>query len=164
MDPLTHNKMVSTICSATKEVFSKMLRLPAEMQPYYIEQGHCEPFDGVISLVGLAGAWTGAGHIYCSAALACQLSGALLAVEYAAVNEDVLDAVAEITNMIIGNVKSTLEDEVGPMGLSIPTVIYGRNYQARSLGVKEWVVVPFHCGTEKLEVKFGYTPNGKDGH
>ena len=100
----------------------------------------------------------GAGRISCSAALACRLSGALLMSEYSAVNEDVLDAMAELTNMIIGNVKSTLEEELGSMGLSIPTVIFGRNYQARSFGVKEWTVVPFHCQTDQFEVRFALMP------
>ena len=56
----------------------------------------------------------------------------LLITEYAAINEDVLDSVAEVTNMIIGNVKTALEDRLGAMGLSTPTVIYGRNFQTRS--------------------------------
>jgi chemotaxis protein CheX len=42
--------------------------------------------------------------------------------EASSVDEDVLDAVAEITNMIIGSVKTDLEGELGPLGLSIPTV------------------------------------------
>ena len=44
-----------------------------------------------------------------------------------------LDAVAEVTNMIIGNVKTVLESRLGAMGLSTPTVIYGRNFQTAQL-------------------------------
>ena len=145
MEILNHKSLVGTIVATTAEVFTTMLGVEVEALPDRVEEGGSQPCDGVISLIGLAGAWTGAGRISCSAGLACRLSSALLATEYAAVNEDVLDAMAEITNMIIGNVKSTLEDQLGPMGLSIPTVVFGRNYKARSSGVKEWVVVPFHC-------------------
>lgn len=104
--------------------------------------GERAPFQGVIALVGLAGKWTGSGRISCSLRFASRLCASLLMAEYGAVNEEVLDAVAEVSNMIIGNVKTTLEDELGPLGLSIPTVIYGRNYQARSSGITEWTVVP----------------------
>lgn len=39
------------------------------------------------------------------------------------------------------------------MGLSIPTVIYSRNFTTCSLGHEEWVVVPFDCADHKMEVK-----------
>ena len=71
---------------------------------------------------------------------------------YDAIDEDVLDAVAEVTNMIIGNVKTALENRLGAMGLSTPTVIYGRNFQTRSSGNQEWTVVPFDAG-ERADVR-----------
>jgi chemotaxis protein CheX len=163
MEKLQQDKLVSTIRSATAEVFSTMLDIPAESLPHETEQPGSHPYDGIVGLVGLAGSWVGAGRISCSAPLACKISGALLGSEYTAVNEDVLDAMAEVTNMIIGNVKSTLEDELGPMGLSIPTVIFGRNYQARSSGAKEWVVVPFDCSGDRFEVRFVLVPDGRAG-
>ena len=76
------------------------------------------------------------------------MAGALLMSEYQSVDEDVMDAVAEVVNMVVGNVKTLLEERVGPLAFSIPTVIYGRNYKTRSAGVMEWTVVPFLCGSE----------------
>jgi chemotaxis protein CheX len=78
-------------------------------------------------------------------------------------NEEVLDAMAEVTNMIIGNVKSLIENDYGAMGLSIPTVIYGRNYKARSTGAGEWTVVPFSCGAEVMEIKICLLPGSESG-
>ena len=57
-------------------------------------------------MVGVAGSWTGTGHMSCSPQFAQKLAGALLMTEYDSVNEDVLDAVAEVANMIVGNVKT----------------------------------------------------------
>ena len=48
------------------------------------------------------------------------------------VDADVLDAIAEIANMIVGGVKTDVEDRFGPMGLSLPTVISAERYIARS--------------------------------
>ena len=90
--------------------------------------------DGVVSLVGLAGNWTGTGSVACSPALACRICSQLLLTEVQAVNEEVLDAVAELTNMVIGSVKTDLEAHLGPLGISIPTVIYGRNFKTKSAG------------------------------
>ena len=72
--------------------------------------------------------------------------------EYAAVDEEVLDAMAEVTNMVVGNVKTLLEEQVGAMGLSIPTVIFGRNFTTKSAG-GSWTVVPFQCFSESLIVQ-----------
>lgn len=161
MESINQDRLVSIIQAATDEVFSTMLGMPLTPGESHTEKSGSECFDGVVALVGLAGAWVGSGRVACSAPFACRLSSALLCSEYTAVNEDVLDAISEITNMIIGNVKSSLDDELGPMGLSIPTVIFGRNYKARSCGVHEWVVVPFHCDSERFEVKFALMPCGK---
>jgi chemotaxis protein CheX len=55
----------------------------------------------------------------------------MLLAEDSSVSEEVLDAIAEVTNMIIGHVKSSLERHLGPLGLSIPTVVFGRNFKPK---------------------------------
>jgi chemotaxis protein CheX len=153
-------RLVDIMRSATEEVFSMMLGLPVEAGTAYTQSAGDESFDGVVGLIGLAGTWVGAGRISCTAPFACRLSTALLATEYTSVNEDVLDAMAELTNMIIGSVKTRIEEECGPMGLSIPTVIFGRNYKARTAG-GAWTVVPFLSGTERLDVKVCLVPGSE---
>ena len=151
-------KLVTIIQGATEEVFSMMLGLAVEKGEAYQEENADQSFDGVVALVGLAGSWVGAGRISCSAAFACKISGALLASEYDSVNEDVLDAIAEVTNMIVGNIKTLLEEDYGAMGLSIPTVIFGRNYRARSGRPGRWTVVPIISGGERMEIKLCLLP------
>ena len=48
--------------------------------------------------------------------LACRICSQMLMTESSAVNEEVLDAVAELTNMIIGSVKTDLESISGRSG------------------------------------------------
>jgi chemotaxis protein CheX len=107
----------------------------------------------VVALVGLAGEWAGTGAFRCSAEMARKVSGLMLMQEFTAVDQDVLDAVGEIANMILGNVKTTFEETLGPMGLSIPTVIYGRNFTTRSVGRSEWSVVPFELDGDSIEIQ-----------
>jgi chemotaxis protein CheX len=82
---------------------------------------------------------------------------------YEAIDEEVLDAIGEVTNMVLGNVKTALEEELGPMGLSIPTVIYGRNFSTRSVAKSKWTVVPFSCEGERVEVHFCLAPSKEAG-
>ena len=70
-----------------------------------------------------------------------------------------LDAVSEIANMIIGGFKTTAELYLGALGLSIPTVIYGLSFSARSVGKEQWIVVPFTGPGVAVEVKICLTPN-----
>ncbi len=78
--------------------------------------------------------------------------------EHSAVTEEVLDAIGELGNMIIGNVKTELEGTEGPLAVGPPTVIFGRNYHARSSAVREWLVVPFQCGEDRLEIDIFLAP------
>lgn len=153
MAALTHNELVSLVRSAAESVFETMLGQQIEAGESYMEKVPTPPSNGVVSFIGLAGAWMGTGSISCSAPCACRIASQLMLSEYSAVDDEVLDAVAEVTNMILGNVKTMLEERVGPMGLSIPTVIYGRNFSSRTMGKQEWTVVPFDCSGERLEVQ-----------
>lgn len=150
--------------AATAEVFTTMLNLKAVPEASHLEEGSPEVVDGIVALIGLAGPWVGTGVINCSPAFACQIAATMLIAEYDAVNADVLDAVAEIANMIVGNIKTTLEEHVGPLGLSIPTVVYGRNFFVKSVGPQSWTVVPFRIGSEQLTVKLCLTQSQEPPH
>lgn len=154
MNQVPREEIVAAVTQATQDVFSMMLGLPAVVQEPRDESVNHPNIDGVVALVGVAGNWTGSGRLSCSSHLAAKLAGALLGSPCDAVNEDVLDAVAEVSNMIIGNVKTTFEDRLGSLALSIPTVVFGRNYQTRCTGVRNWTVIPFECEGEVLEVCF----------
>lgn len=145
--------------TSTREVFTMMLGMEAVPAPTYEERPAVESFDGVISIVGIAGSWMGVGSVYCKADLAIKISGTLLGIEPATVTDEVLDAMAEVGNMIIGNVKTTLENKLSvPLQLSIPTVVYGRNYKALNGLGKQRIVVPFQVEGNDLFVKVSLAP------
>ena len=159
-----HDLIVHSISQAAVNVFTTMLGVEIRQGEVSVESGSPDPNDGVVSLIGLAGSWTGAGSITCSPALACRICSQLLMTESPSVNEDVLDAVAELTNMIIGSVKTDLEQHLGTLGLSIPTVVFGRNFKTRSAGNSEWIVVPFYWDDEYLLVKLCLTRSERVSH
>ncbi len=159
VQPLSQDELVQAIRSATDEVFTTMLNLNVLPGEVFVEKEEAVPSSGVVSLIGLAGSWVGSGSLACSAGCAAKIASALLMAPYTAIDEDVLDAVAEVTNMIIGNVKTALESRLGAMGLSTPTVIYGRNFQTRSSGNQEWTVVPFALDEDRMCVQVCIAPN-----
>ncbi len=154
----------SAVRSAAQEVFSTMLQLPLDAGTAHEQPEGGDSFDGVVALVGIAGSWSGTGRIACSRQFACRLAGALLMQPYESVDEEVLDAVAEVANMIVGNIKTIFEEKLGPLGLSIPTVIFGRNYRTHSAGIPNWTIVPFHTEGEAWEICFCLIPTKMHAH
>lgn len=154
-----HETLVKFVHEATMEVFSMMLGLEISEHKAHTETEANPINDGVVSLIGLAGPWVGTGSLICSAPFACKVSAALVGMETPTVDHDVLDAFGEVTNMIIGNVKTRLEELVGPLGLSIPTVVYGRNFAARTMGSMRWTVVEFQCSEDIFEVQICLAQN-----
>jgi chemotaxis protein CheX len=134
--------MAEMLFAATQEVFTSMLGSEIEQVPAP-EAERSTPFDGVLSLIGLAGALIGNGALVCSEAAARDLSSRLLYAEFSHVDEQVLDAVGEITNMIVGGFKNLLEAHVGTLQMSIPSVIYGKNICTRDS--KADVTVSVRC-------------------
>lgn len=154
-----HGTIVESIIRSTGDVFSTMLGSELSGGEATREGSDDEPNDGVVSFIGIAGSWAGTGSVTCSPAMACRVCTQMLMTEATAVNEDVLDAVAELTNMIIGSVKTDLEAELGPLGLSIPTVVFGRNFKTRSAGTTEWIHVRFFWDGDPLLIKMRLAPS-----
>jgi chemotaxis protein CheX len=157
--------IVKSVTESTLHVFSTMLGVDIACHEAAGRTGMPEAAtEGVVSFIGLAGSWAGTGSLSCSPALACRICSAMLLCESPAIDEEVLDAVAELTNMIVGSVKTELELTLGPLGLSIPTVVYGRNFKTKSAGNTDWVVVRFQWDDEQLVVKLCLEPKEQAAH
>ena len=160
-----HETVAAYMSRACAEVFFTMMGVTLPTVEISLDQATPDANDGVLSLIGLAGrSWTGTGSVACSPDLACHICSQLLMTEVCAVSEDVLDAVAELTNMIIGSVKNDLEPSLGPLGLSIPTVVYGKNFKTRSTGTVEWTTLCYEWDGQPLLVRLSLvvltSPNG----
>jgi chemotaxis protein CheX len=153
------NVITEAIRGSAVNVFSTMMGQDLPYGEVTMETGTPEANDGVASFIGIAGTWAGTGSITCTPLLACRICNQMLMTDVSAVDEEVLDAVAELTNMIIGGVKTDLETHLGPLGLSLPTVVFGRNFKTRSSGQHEWIVVNFLWDGEPLTVKMCLAPN-----
>jgi len=156
---LDQEMVIEAIRAATEEVFATMLGAAIDFN----ENAKADPDGGLMALVGLTGDWSGAGTLSCSPALGNRAAAAMFmsepAADPSAINDEVLDAVAELTNMVVGNIKNTLEQRLGPMAISIPSVIYGRNFHFRSLTGKVIASLAFSWDSEPLEVKVVLAPS-----
>jgi len=155
--PEIQQEVYRAVREATNSVFSTMLsREVTPEEPKELVDP--PPLTGVMALLGFTGEWAGLGMVYCQEKLAIEVSSTMLMCEVTEVTNDVLDAMGEVANMVIGNVKDLLQPTVGTLAMSIPTVIYGRNFQARTTQHRHWLIQPFQSGGAAFEVRICLTP------
>lgn len=163
MDQLSLQTTADCIQQATMEVFSTMLGTELECGVPGTEPSLQNETVGVLSFAALTGTWVGTGCLSCSPAVACHIASQFLMDKYETVNEEVLDAFAEVTNMVIGGIKHLLEAHIGPLSMGVPTAIFGRNFISRTPGTREWVVVPFTWSGHQMIVHFTLSPKEDSG-
>jgi CheY-specific phosphatase CheX len=155
--------LVRSVIDATTKVFSTMLYV--EVKCIGVAAGTPARELGLISLVGITGDWGGSGVFCCTPALASIICSRMLGTELnpgsPLIDEEVLDVVAETTNMIIGNINNDLEPITGPLAISVPMVIHGRNFQFRNGGGPRAVALDFTAEGEPFEVRISLDLSNK---
>jgi chemotaxis protein CheX len=145
--------LADAMSGAAAEVFSTMLNQAARQDPPIVRQSIEMRNDGVVSLIGITGDWVGSGVLSCSSDSARWMSSQFLMSDYDEVNDEVLDAIGEITNMIIGNFKNKVAEQTGPLAMSVPAVVHGQNMHTTTRGgAREWIAFPVSCQGNDLEL------------
>ena len=152
IDALPIEQMANMLFAATEEVFTSMLGVEIQKSTERVAE-RVDRFDGVIALIGLTGPVVGNGALMCSAEVACAISSLLLSTEFSNVDEQVLDALGEMTNMIVGGFKSLLETHTGRLQMGIPSVIYGKNIATRDSKANVSVTVGCAFPGGRLDLK-----------
>ncbi len=152
--------LVRSVVESTSEVFATML----DMHVKFVGMAGNADASGseLISLVGITGDWGGSGVFCCSprfATIVCaRMLGSEVDPENPVINDEVLDVVAEITNMMVGNIKNGLEAITGPLAISVPTVIHGKNFQFRNAAGLKGASLRFQGEDEQFEVRIALAP------
>lgn len=83
----------------------------------------------ISGVIGLSGRAAGAIVLSVSEKLALRVASKMLMTEIKEINDDVLDAIGELTNVIAGSAKSELEEL--HLNVSLPNVITGNSHDIR---------------------------------
>jgi chemotaxis protein CheX len=110
-----------------REVFEIMLG--SKLEPAPDGKGRTE----FTAMVGLAGQLCGVLTFKCTTQSAAIITSKLLAGDPKDTDEQMWDALGEVSNMIAGNFKNKLTGLADHCMLSVPTVITGGDYNMRSL-------------------------------
>ncbi len=158
MEPINRIDEISNLLGlAVGEVFSTMLSLDVQSaEPRSAPS--TEPL--VAACVGFNGEANGVVTFSLSASFAKTLAGQMLGMAQEEFDGDdmVNDVVGELSNMIVGGVKSRLCDDGMPCVLSIPAIIRGHHFSIAASGKAEHRVVGFQCGDEKIVLELQMKP------
>jgi chemotaxis protein CheX len=134
--------MIATedVVTITQNIFNTMLEMEADPVPLDCSDERDSEMVGCIQIVG---EWCGTVLLKTPVALASTAGSRMLMInEDDVVDADRQDALAELTNMIGGNIKSILPS---PSSLSLPTVTNGRDFAMRTFGAKPISQAAFQC-------------------
>lgn len=135
------------------EVFKTVLALDvASVPPTKLHLANKELVAGSVGFVGDA---NGIAYFKVTAAFARTLTCRMIGLTEAELDEDemVNDVVGELTNMIVGNVKSSLCDAGFDSVLTIPSVVRGCNLKVAISAASEHDLLSFRCGEDYIAIE-----------
>jgi chemotaxis protein CheX len=117
--------------------------------------------EDLAGIVHISGAWEGEVTVQCPTALARQLAAQMFAMAPEDLSqEEIRDALGEITNVCGGNLKAILP---GPSQLSLPSIVSGSDYSLHVLGHHIVQQVGFRCDGAPLMVTVFQPDKGRAG-
>jgi chemotaxis protein CheX len=120
-------QIVELTSKAVPEVFQVMLSMDLNTVDPAVTP--LDPAGEIVGSVGFTGEATGIVCLYASLNFAKTIASRMLGIEIAQVEGDemVNDAFGELSNMVVGHVKSRLCDAGLPCTLTIPSIVRGEN-------------------------------------
>ncbi len=143
----TTASLEDVLLDGAREVFESMVFMPLERSAHPGPQTEDMVFLATITFTGdLEGCFgISSSHPGAQAIAAGMLgmeSGASLS------DSEIVDALGEIANMIMGGVKTRVQNEIPNIEISIPSVIHGRQLQNRSGESMARIAAPVVIGQE----------------
>ena len=149
------------VTAAVTGLFSTMLHM--QMAPVPVEPSVVNGEPRVAGAVAFIGRLTGVVYVHTTAAFARRLTATLLHLEDAEVQaeEMINDAMGEIANMLVGQMKSRLSDGGIHCVLTIPSVVRGSQFRIEATRSTEGRLFGFENQGQRLFVQFLFQPSGQ---
>ncbi len=139
---------------STANTFRTMLNCEIQRGELGLQTGRLHEISGII---GLSGRAMGMVILSLSQSVALKVASTLLMVETDEIDDDVIDAVGEMTNMVAGSAKAELSEF--DMSISLPSVITGGRHRIRFPSNVTPVSVPYETPWGPMKLEVGLTPS-----
>jgi chemotaxis protein CheX len=151
--------LVEPLVDAARSVLETMAFTQVQPGKPYVKTDALARGD-VSAIVGLTGEASGTISVSFTEKSILPIVSNMLGERIGEMNEDIRDAVGEITNMISGQSRRTLEEKGKVVEAAIPTVIMGKNHSIVHMTRESVVAIPFvtEHGEFTIEVCFEESP------
>jgi chemotaxis protein CheX len=141
------------ITAALTDLFCTMLRMDVVRIP--LEQGALNGEPHIAGVVGFTGRLTGVIYVHTTASFARRMTSALLQLPETEVAEEEMinDAMGEIANMLVGQVKSRLCDRGMPCVLTVPSVVRGNNFSVEAISSSRGCLLSFKADGKRFLIQ-----------
>jgi len=133
---------VNPFLKATLNVLEMMAFVKPVAGKPYLKKDNVASGD-ISGIIGLTGATKGVVIISLSKEAALKIVGGMLGETLTEINDDIKDAVGEITNMISGDARRSLSEKGHNFEAGLPSVISGKNHEIESITSGPTVAIPF---------------------
>jgi chemotaxis protein CheX len=136
-------KFINPFLEGTLEVLKTMAMLdePTVGKPY-IKTGNQAKGD-VSAIIGMTGSARGSLALSFSEKSILKIVSNMLGEKHVGINDEVRDAVGEITNMISGVARKKLEGQGYNISAAIPTVVSGKSHMIYHVAGGPSIIIPF---------------------
>ena len=131
----------SSLWESASEAFETTVLLPIEEAG--APENELDVSQLLVGSITFTGNLQGAVNVHCHQDVGEKIAKSMLMAEEDETLDDseVLDAIGEVVNLVIGGMKSRIQDTVGDLDISIPTVLKGKNIKTVGRAKKEFVEV-----------------------
>ncbi len=156
--------MATLVTSAVTKVFSTMLSYSVNSSPS-ASLPNAGSGSGssmhVAGGVGFGGDVTGVVYVVVAAGFAREITCRLLGIGDSEIESEsmVNDAIGELANMVVGQIKSQLCDRGMPCVLTIPSIVRGSNFSLEGCSTDEHKAYRFLCANQQLSVEVLVKPS-----
>lgn len=148
----SHEKIASGVVKVVQIVFKTMGLMSIDPKDPYPMSKEKDAFD-LTGVIGLTGEYIGALGLRFQRGLASKIASKILQSEIEEHHAEVVDVVAELTNMIAGNLKTDMYGYDVNFDISLPTVIQGPGHTYSVPGNIPGIVVPFSSNGDQFIVE-----------
>ena len=148
-------RLINPFLAATVHVLGTMAGIePTPGKPFIRKDG--ASLGDVSAVIGITGATSGSMALTFAQSTISAIVGKLLGIPCPEVNEELKDAVGELTNMICGDARKRLSEEGISLQAGIPTIVSGKDYSIAHITNGPCIAIPFATthGAFVVEVAF----------
>jgi chemotaxis protein CheX len=146
-------EIVNPFINATLNVLETMAFIKSKAQKPYLKKDNVAKGD-VSGVVGFTGETNGTVFITFDESCIIKVVSNMLGEQINEINDEIKDAVGELTNMISGQARKELEEIGKVFNGAIPSVVSGKNHELMPLTKGPKIAIPFNTdfGNFTIEV------------